>query len=130
MSIRIRIRYLVVGLFIGGLWIAHRDEPTWEHAVRTLAVLLLVPPLVHLLLRRWEARRAQQGDAPRERFSIARFAIGKVVLVVAWMVIELVLSHWVADADLIVAAGLTLSAAVLGPMLHHHLMVPVGKERS
>ena len=30
---------------IGALWIAHRNEPLWEHAARTLVVLVAVPLL-------------------------------------------------------------------------------------
>ena len=42
---RERVQYLVVGLVIGALWIAHRNEPLWEDAARTLVVLVAVPLL-------------------------------------------------------------------------------------
>jgi len=42
---RERVQYLVIGLVIGALWIAHRNEPLWEHAARTLVVLVAVPLL-------------------------------------------------------------------------------------
>jgi hypothetical protein len=49
-STRERVQYLVIGLVIGALWIAHRNEPRWEHAARTLVVLAVPGPLYRHLL--------------------------------------------------------------------------------
>ena len=67
---RERVQYLVIGLVIGALWIAHRNEPLWEHAARTLLVLVAVPLLAAPVLAWW---RKRQGSADTRRVSLVRF---------------------------------------------------------
>ena len=41
----VRIRYAVLGLIAGGLWLWGSGDPLWLHALRMLAIVLIVPAL-------------------------------------------------------------------------------------
>ena len=117
---RERVQYLVIGLVIGALWIAHRNEPLWEHAARTLAVLVAVPILAAPLLAWW---RKRHGSANTRRVSLVRFVAAKALLVGVALGVDVLLSLWLPGvADFVVAGGLFVAIAVLGP-LYHHLLV-------
>jgi hypothetical protein len=117
---RERLQYLVIGLLIGALWIAHRDEPLWEHAARTLAVLVAVPLLAAPVLAWWRKRR---GSTDTRHLSLVRFVAAKALLVGVALGVDVLLSMWIPGAaDFIVAGGLFAAIAVLGP-LYHHLLV-------
>ena len=129
-TVRDRARYLVIGAVIGALWIAHRDEPLWEHAVRTLVVLVAVPLLAAPVLAWWRARR-RDATVPSEQLSLPRFVAAKAMLVAVALGLDVLLSSWWPGlADLLVAAGLVLAIAVLGPLHHHRLLVPSGRDRT
>jgi len=119
-STRERVQYLVIGLVIGALWIAHRNEPPWEHAARTLVVLVAVPPLAAPLLAWW---RKRHGSADAQRLSLVRFVAAKALLVGVALGVDVLLTPWLPGAvDFVVAGGLFVAIAVLGP-LYHHLLV-------
>jgi len=117
---RERVQYLVIGLVIGALWIAHRNEPLWEHAARTLLVLVAVPLLAAPVLAWW---RKRHGSADTRRVSLVRFVAAKALLVGVALGVDVLLSLWLPGlADFLVAGGLFAAIAVLGP-LYHHLLV-------
>lgn len=117
---RERLQYLAIGLVIGALWIVHMNEPLWEHAARTLVVLVAVPLLAAPVLAWW---RKRQGSTDTRRISLVRFVAAKAVLVGVALGVDVLLSMWVPGvADYIVATGLFVAIAVLGP-LYHHLLV-------
>jgi len=119
-STRERVQYLVIGLVIGALWIAHRNEPLWEHAARTLVVLVAVPLLAAPLLAWW---RKRHGSADAQRLSLVRFVAAKALLVGVALGVDVLLTPWLPGAvDFVVAGGLFVAIAVLGP-LYHHLLV-------
>ena len=92
----------------------------WEHAARTLAVLVAVPLLAAPVLAWWRKRR---GATDGPRLSLVRFVAAKAVLVGVALGVDVLLSLWVPGAaDFVVATGLFLAIAVLGP-LYHHLLV-------
>jgi hypothetical protein len=53
----LRVRYAVLGAVMAFLWVGHKGEPAWIHALRLLLVLLTITPLM-ALTRRYYARRA------------------------------------------------------------------------
>jgi hypothetical protein len=117
---RERVQYLVIGLVIGALWIVHSNEPLWEHAARTLAVLVAVPLLAAPVLAWWRKRR---GATDARQLSLVRFVAAKALLVGVALGVDVLLSLWLPGvADYVVAVGLLLAIAVLGP-LYHHLLV-------
>lgn len=117
---RERVQYLVIGLVIGALWIVHSNEPLWEHAARTLAVLVAVPLLAAPVLAWWRKRR---GSTDARHISLVRFVAAKALLVGVALGVDVLLSLWLPGvADFIVAGGLFVAIAVLGP-LYHHLLV-------
>jgi len=119
-STRERVQYLVIGLVVGALWIAHSDEPLWEHAARTLVVLIAVPLLAAPVLAWWRKRR---GSTDAQRVSLVRFVAAKALLVGVALGVDVLLSLWLPGvADFVVAGGLFVAIAVLGP-LYHHLLV-------
>jgi hypothetical protein len=117
-------RYLIIGLVIGGLWIAHRDEPLWEHAARTLLILLIVPPILHVVLSRLRARRGVRANPSGMRLSLIRLVSFKACLLVIGLGIEALIQPAVPNADLITAVFLVISVTVFGTMLHPHFLVP------
>ena len=62
---------------IGALWIAYRNEPLWEHAARTLLVLVAVPLLAAPVLAWWQKR---YGSADTRRISLVRFVAATALL--------------------------------------------------
>jgi hypothetical protein len=119
-STRERVQYLVIGLVIGALWIVHSNEPLWEHAARTLVVLVAVPLLAAPVLAWW---RKRHGLADTRHVSLVRFVAAKALLVGVALGVDVLLSMWLPGvADFVVAGGLFVAIAVLGP-LYHHLLV-------
>jgi hypothetical protein len=53
---QLRMRYLIAGAVLAGLWVGHANEPAWAHALRIGLILVTVRPLV-ILSRRYYARR-------------------------------------------------------------------------
>jgi len=118
---RVQAGYLFFGLAIGGLWIAHRGEPAWVHAARTLAVLLVVSLTLQVLHRR---RPRSRPSSDGTRISLVRLIAAKLLVVAIALVVDWVLQRWIPNADLIVAIGLAVGIAAVGPKVHRYLLVP------
>jgi hypothetical protein len=120
----IRIRYLVLGLVIGGIWAYHADEPPWKHAVKLVILLLIFMPTMRLV-RGMLAKRIR--SARPWRLSWPRLVAGKVTLLVLAFIASWVLQHWLSTTatGFAVAAGLVAVVAVAGPLVHRHLIIAV-----
>jgi hypothetical protein len=114
------VRYLLVGLVMGGIWAWNNGEPLWEHAVKLLVLIMVVPTLIHRLSER---RRARFGLEHGPRISLKRLIAAKVSLVVFALAVSLLLRPHLTDADYWVAAGITAAIALIGPLLHPYLIV-------
>lgn len=98
---------------MGFLWAAHAAEPAWEHALRTLLVMLAVLPCVALLLRRRRSRSGVRLPRLRHRNVVA----AKIILVAGALGAEWLLTGVTDRASRYVAIGITLVVALLGPHL-------------
>ncbi|GLW16520.1 hypothetical protein Stsp01_32630 [Streptomyces sp. NBRC 13847] len=43
---KLRLRYVGIGLWMAFTWCGEGNAPAWEHALRTLVILLILPPLL------------------------------------------------------------------------------------
>ena len=118
----VRLVYLVMGIVIGGVWALNGGTPLWEHAAKTLALVLTVPFVIHWLRARRERRAGITG---RPRLALRRLIAAKLSLVAVALGVNAALDGHVPGADYIVAAGLAAAVALLGPLLHPHLLKPV-----
>ncbi|MFB7214049.1 hypothetical protein [Streptomyces sp. NPDC056255] len=110
----VRLGYIAVGLGIGGAWLLGRDVPPWEHALRLLAIVVVVPPAVHLLRRR-------RARATLPHLPLRHLVAAKVLLVGAALGLDALLALWTVWAPVATALTLTLIVAVGGPPLHQRL---------
>jgi hypothetical protein len=192
---------VVVGVVLAGLWAGHPGEPAWEHALRTVLVLLTIRPLLRMTVKYRLRQASSQASTSRYvawliafrlavvgaalgvswligdlldpahrhggvhalvvrllvlaltiplqlRFardyrgrglgggagfglSWGRFVSAKVALVLVALGVEVLLQRWLGgDADLVVAAGLLVTVAGLGPWAHRRYFVrasPLGE---
>jgi hypothetical protein len=197
----LRIRYAALGVVLAVLWVGHSGEPAWEHALRTVLVLLTIRPLLRMTVR-YRVRQARSpastsrdvawliafrlavvgaalgaswliGDLldpahhhgsvralvvrllllaltiPLQlRFardyrgrgldggaafgpSWGRFVSAKVALILVALGAEVLLQRWLGGgADLVVAAGLLVTVAGLGPWAHRRYFVRAVAARS
>jgi low temperature requirement protein LtrA len=102
-----------MGLILGVVWAAHAAEPLWEHAARTLALMLVALPLLTVLLRRKQARAGRRMPKLRH-FNILT---AKVALVAVASGAEWLLGRTTDNADRIVAIGIVVVVAVVGPRI-------------
>jgi hypothetical protein len=84
--------------------------PAWQHALRLLAAVLIIPPLIHLLRRRLNRT---------SHLPLRRLVMAKVLLIAAALALDLLLAPWTSHADLITAIAIALSVAVGGPLVHN-----------
>jgi hypothetical protein len=196
----LRIRYAVLGLVLAGLWVGHSGEPAWEHALRTVLVLLTIRPLLRMTVR-YRLRQARSpastsryvawliafrlavvgaalgaswligyvldpahhhgsmralvvrllvlaltiplqlrlvrdyrggglGGGAGFSLSWGRFVSAKVALVLVALGVEVLLQRWLGgSADLVVAAGLLVTVAGLGPWAHRRYFVRASPPR-
>ncbi|MFE7112801.1 hypothetical protein ACFU98_38345 [Streptomyces sp. NPDC057575] len=110
----LRLAYAVAGLLIGGAWAYGRDTPLWEHALRLGVIVVVVPPIVHLVRSRLRRRPTTQ------HLPLRQLVVAKVLLVVAAVVVELMLDPLTAWASFLTAAALTAAVAVRGPIWHRN----------
>ncbi|WP_433857770.1 hypothetical protein [Streptomyces kronopolitis] len=59
---KLRLRYAAIGLWMAFTWCGEGNAPAWEHALRTLVILLILPPLLlranrHLTHKLYESAR-------------------------------------------------------------------------
>ncbi|MCX4844517.1 hypothetical protein [Streptomyces sp. NBC_00893] len=107
----LRLAYATAGLLIGGAWAYGRDMPLWEHALRLCVIVVVVPPVLHLIRRR--LRRSAVHHLPLRHLIVA-----KVLLVVGAVVVQLSLDPLTARTSLLTAVALTAVVAVGGPAWH------------
>ncbi|TXC96054.1 hypothetical protein [Streptomyces sp. ISID311] len=77
---KLRLRYTATGLCIAFTWIGEGNAPAWEHALRTLVILLMLPPLLlranrHLTHKLYES--AHPGRV------IAQLITARIVIITA-----------------------------------------------
>lgn len=114
-----RVRYCLLGLLVAGMWLWSSGQPLWLHALRILAILLVVPAVAGSVVAAVARRR---GRDPGEMISVARLVAFKAVLVVVAGAATLLLRAHVAHLDLWVAAWLALMLAFGGPAIHQRLL--------
>lgn len=92
----LRVRYAVLGVVMAFLWIGHKGEPAWVHAVRLLLVLLTITPLMALTRRYYASRAARKQPHPNAALywlvSVRVLTVG-VALGVGWLVSHLLVPH-------------------------------------
>lgn len=84
----LRIRYAILGAVLAGLWVGHSGEPAWEHALRTVAVLLTIRPLLWVTLR-YRLRQARAGASTSDYLTwliAMRLAVVAGALGVSWLI--------------------------------------------
>ena len=118
----VRIRYAALGLIAGGLWLWGSGDPLWLHALRLLAIVLVVPALASGLNTAVARRR---GKDRTETISIGLLVAIKAGLVIVAITVTGLLGSRVPHLDLYVAAWLALMLALGGPAIHHHLPIEV-----
>ncbi|NLU68282.1 hypothetical protein [Streptomyces sp. HNM0574] len=119
----LRIAYVVAGLAIGGAWAYGRDMPLWEHALRLCVIVVVVPPVLHLVRRR--LRRPAARHLP-----LRQLVLAKVLLVLGAVAVELLLEPLTAGASLITAAALAAVVALGGPSWHRNRHGAAGPPRT
>ena len=84
----LRIRYAVLGLVLAALWVGRSGEPAWEHALRTVAVMLTIRPLLRVTLRyRLRELRSQASASRYVAWLIAiRLTMVGAALGVSWLI--------------------------------------------
>lgn len=112
-STKIRIGYLVAGVTIGALWMAHAGESPWQHALRLVALMVGVMT-VATVARRVATRRGRHRQHPR----LGRFIVLKGAVVALAVMATLVLDKWIDKPDRWIGLGLTAVVALVGPMVH------------
>ena len=118
----VRIGYAALGLIAGGLWLLGSGDPLWLHALRVLAIVLVVPAVASRLAAEVARRRGQQKT---ETLSVGRLVAIKAGLVIVAIAVTGLLGSRVAHLDLYLAAWLALMVAVGGPVIHYRLLVEV-----
>ncbi|WP_328317398.1 hypothetical protein [Streptomyces sp. NBC_00388] len=111
----VRAGYLAAGLVMAGMWWRGAGFPAWEHALRVLVVILVVPPLVHLVRRRRERRT---GSTPSRHVPLRRLVALKVALVGAALCSDWLLGLRLQEPAPITAIGLLSAVALGGPAFH------------
>jgi hypothetical protein len=115
----LRVRYLALGLLMGGIWAWNGSTPLWVHAVKLVGLMAIVTMLVRLVRQR---RAARAGIRAKPQLSVPRVLAVKASLVLAAMIVSWLLDGRVSHAYLVVATGLLVVVALLGPRLHPRLL--------
>lgn len=110
---RVRIGYLVAGVTIGALWMAHAGESPWQHAVR-LVVLMIGVMTVAAVARRAAERRGQHPRHPR----LGSFIALKGSVITLAVMAGFVLDGRIANPDMWIGLGLIAVVALIGPLIH------------
>jgi hypothetical protein len=84
----LRLRYAALGAVMAILWVGRSNEPAWEHAVRTVLVLLTIRPLMRVTLRyRLRQARATGNTSTYLKWLIAvRLATVGAALGAGWLI--------------------------------------------
>jgi hypothetical protein len=116
------MRYAVLGLIAGGLWLWGSGDPLWLHALRMLAIVLIIPALASRLNAAVARRHGKQRT---ETISVGRLVAIKAGLVIVALAVTALLGSRLAHLDLYVAAWLALTLALGGPAIHRRLLIEV-----
>jgi hypothetical protein len=111
---------LFAGLVMGGIWLMQHGSPL-QHALRLLAVMAIVMT-TSALVHAWADRTGRHLP----RHPVGRFLLGKLVLVAVALAAATGLHGVLPHVDAVVAGGMAVAVAALGPMLHPWFM----KQRS
>jgi arylsulfatase len=115
------VRYVVIGLILGGTWVWQENEAPWTHAIRVAVLLVFVAPVI-----RWVRRRYRKGSARQlgGGVFVSGWIAAKLVLVMLALGLELLLEQWMSrnGAAEIVALCLGVTVAIAGPLLHERLV--------
>jgi hypothetical protein len=111
----LRVRYAVLGAVMAFLWIGHKGEPAWIHAVRLLLVLLTITPVMSLTRRYYAARATRKQPHPNAALywlvSVRVITVG-VALGIGWLVSHLLAAHHSDSIRLIVVRGGLLALTI------------------
>ncbi|MFE1176598.1 hypothetical protein [Streptomyces sp. NPDC058773] len=77
---KLRTRYVCIGLWTAFTWSGEGNAPAWEHALRTLVVLLMLPPLLLWANRRLTHKLYESAHPGRV---IAQLITARIVIVTA-----------------------------------------------
>ena len=105
---KVRIRYLVGGLLIGGFWYLNRGRSPWADALHTIGVFAVLMVVMRARLR------GKSVD-----IHLVPLLATKAALVAAAALVEVELKHSTGDAALVVSIGLALVVTLLGPLADH-----------
>lgn len=113
----IRLVYVVMGLILGGVWLASSGQSLISHVWHDLVVLVAVLLIARTRLRQ---RQNKPGAPQLPQLSFGWIIGAKLVLLIIAAGAELLMQRaGVGHADLIVAAGLFVIVAIAGPPAHH-----------
>lgn len=117
-----KLVYVVMGVILGGVWLASSGESLISHVWHDLAVLVV---LLIVLRSRLRKRQDLPGARPMPQLSFGWIIGAKLVLLIVAAGAEWLLQRaGVARTDLIVAVGLFVVVAVAGPPPHHLFLRP------
>ncbi|MEK2477740.1 hypothetical protein [Streptomyces noursei] len=105
----LRLRYAAIGSFMAFTWIGEGNAPAWEHALRTLVILLILPPL----LLRTNLRLTQElYETTRPTRVIAQLVTARIVIIAAAFGTSALVGHLLdphtGRSPVVPAAGLVL----------------------
>ncbi|GGX12912.1 hypothetical protein [Streptomyces noursei] len=105
----LRLRYAATGVFMAFTWIGEGNAPAWEHALRTLVILLTLPPL---LLRTNRRLTHELYETTRPTRVIVQLVTARIVIIVAAFGTSALVGHLLdphtGRSPVLPAAGLAL----------------------
>jgi hypothetical protein len=115
-DVAIWIRFVIIGMLLGGTWVWNENQPPWIHAVRILVLVVIVGPLIRLFRQR---RDGHQDEQSARRSFVKKWLLLKLTLVLTALSCELILEKWVSRtiAAPIVGLVLTVTVAVGAPLM-------------
>jgi hypothetical protein len=119
----IRWPYAVIGTVLGVLWVVQRDVPAWEHLIRTGVVLLIIPPVAHVVRDRVLRAKGRNAHA---QLSLPRIVVAKFSLIGTAFGLDWLIGVWTGPAlavDVALGMGITLAIALGGSALHPRFVV-------
>jgi hypothetical protein len=112
----LRIRFAIVGIFLGGTWVWHTHAPLWQRLIRLAVVMLVVVPAVRWVLGRSRGREQVAPKHPVRNWYWFAMKLCLIVLgTLAQLGLEAVMSR--TAASWIVGAAVAVAVALGGPPL-------------
>ena len=106
------LRWSVAGLLIGASWAWNAGQPPWEHAVKLLLLILIVPSLWHRARVRKQKKTGIVETGPH--LSLRKLVVAKVGLVAVALAVSASLDGHLAGYDYWIAGGLVAVVAIGG----------------